>query len=607
MHTSIIKKILILATLLSVILSPQQYTFALSGSDWQAGNIITDYVFTNSNSLSVEKIQGFLDYKMQHCDSAGALRSEISGGTDYNGDGIVTRAEFGKTYGNNAPFTCINQYYEVPKLTPSPTVPANNYGGKAIPQGAKSIAWIISDAAKRYNISPKVLLVKLGTESTGPLTSDPWPFLNQYTYAMGAHCPDSGPGGSASCDENYAGISIQIYEGAQMMREYLDGMDQAWWPYRKPNQNNHILWNVVERGCGGSDVYIENKATAALYTYTPYQPNAAALSNLNGRGDNCSAYGNRNFWKVFNNWFNSSYEDRDIFFTAMSNRRYMETTAPVRKINVYTGATTGGEIAQGIQIKFTSKSSVQNTPCLRTAHDTSRDAPYCIPIASLAEIDLTPTALAPETYITLTQDAPKYKLASYESVGGAISAFKQIKVGGQVTVADRTFYITARDIEVSNSYGIPATAVTLSTVYTDTTDKHIAVSQDTQKVQPETNTPVAQLDHTLLYKITESKNVNTSTFYRTIEDSQAGIDVAIDSSRATEVSFEPFSSPRWMRIKADTKKLNLYDGQLYGGTLSEGREVFFNSKITINGTTYYRSAHDTNSNTVYVVPSSLVN
>ena len=41
---------------------------------------------------------------------------------------------------------------------------------------------------------------------------------------------------------------------------------------------------------------IENRATAALYYYTPFTPNAAALANLGGTGDACLSYGNRNFW-----------------------------------------------------------------------------------------------------------------------------------------------------------------------------------------------------------------------------------------------------------------------------------------------------------------------
>jgi len=48
---------------------------------------------------------------------------------------------------------------------------------------------------------------------------------------------------------------------------------------------------------------MQNAATAALYNYTPYQPNKAALDNLYGSGNSCSAYGNRNFWRMYNDWF----------------------------------------------------------------------------------------------------------------------------------------------------------------------------------------------------------------------------------------------------------------------------------------------------------------
>lgn len=281
------------AALLSFMLPPNTAA-AVSGSDWQAGNIIDDSVFTDKNSMSVSQIQSFLDARIGQCDTTGAGRSELGGGT---------RAQYGAANGNPAPFTCLNGYYEVPKTAPGPEIPASNYGNVPIPNGAVSAAQLIWNASQTYNISPAVLLVKLATESAGPLTSDTWPFKKQYLYAMGARCPDSGPGGSANCDSNYAGFSIQILESAKLLRGYLDNMTQSWWSYKKPYQNNYILWNVVERGCGGSNVYIQNKATAALYTYTPYQPNQAALNNLYGTGDNCSAYGNRNFWRVFNDWF----------------------------------------------------------------------------------------------------------------------------------------------------------------------------------------------------------------------------------------------------------------------------------------------------------------
>lgn len=306
---------LILISLAAIIACSQALipvsTSAVTASDWRAGRIMDDAIFSDKGAMSVDQIQSFLNTKVPVCDTWGTQTSEFGGGT---------RAQYGAAHGNPAPFTCLKDYYEVPKTTPGPEIPANNYGGKAIPNGAQSAAQIIWNAAQKYNISPKVLLVKIATESAGPLTTDDWPFLKQYTYAMGSHCPDSGPGGAANCDTNYAGFSMQMDSAADLMRWYLDSMDQSWWQYKKPYQVNNILWNVVERGCGGSNVYIETKATAALYTYTPYQPNQAALNNMYGTGDNCSAYGNRNFWRVYSDWFGSTLGS--LWRTASSGSLY---------------------------------------------------------------------------------------------------------------------------------------------------------------------------------------------------------------------------------------------------------------------------------------------
>mgnify|MGYP003622897599 CR=1 FL=1 len=54
-------------------------------------------------------------------------------------------------------------------------------------------------------------------------------------------------------------------------------------------------------------MYLENKATAALYNYTPYQPNRAAMDASPGEGDACTTYGNRNFLRTFTLWFGSTH------------------------------------------------------------------------------------------------------------------------------------------------------------------------------------------------------------------------------------------------------------------------------------------------------------
>ena len=287
--------------LFSIINRPAE---AISGSEWRAGRIIDDIIFNNKNDMSPDQIQQFLNRMVGtgpngridgQCDTNGVGVSELGGGT---------RAEYGASRGNPAPFTCLKDYYEVPKTSPGPGIPANNYGGKPVPAGARSAAQLIWDAAQKHNINPKVLLVMIQKESAGPLITDDWPFLSQYTYAMGAYCPDTAP-----CDTNYAGFSIQVSESAELLRWYLDNMNQPWWQYKKLG-NNSILYNPSS-SCGSSIVNIETMATAALYTYTPYQPNAAALSVVTnsspGGSVPCGAYGNRNFWWYFNKWFNSTY------------------------------------------------------------------------------------------------------------------------------------------------------------------------------------------------------------------------------------------------------------------------------------------------------------
>lgn len=312
---------LLVAGSLSPVFAPS--ASAVTAADWKAGRIIDDGKFTGLD-MSVADIQNFLNNKVPVCDTWGTQPASEYGRSD------LTHAQYAASKGwPGPPYVCLKNYHEVPKTAPGPGVPANSYGnGGNPPAGSVSAAQMIYNAAQTHRISPKVLLVKLATESAGPLTTDTWPLQKQYTYAMGAHCPDSGPGGSANCDANYAGFSIQISEAAELLRWYLDGMTQTWWQYKKPFQVNNILWNVAPRGCGGSDVYLQTMGTAALYTYTPYQPNQAALNNMYGTGDNCSAYGNRNFWRVYSDWFGPTNNDRTFFRVIKgdnSSEVYLET------------------------------------------------------------------------------------------------------------------------------------------------------------------------------------------------------------------------------------------------------------------------------------------
>lgn len=256
-----------LALVLGALTFQAQPAHALSGSDFNPGRIIDDSVFFNKDAMSVSDIQSFLQSKVPSCDT-----NHTSGNSSYS-----------------PPWTCLYQYRE------NTTTHANNIGNPSSnPAGSITAAQIIYNAAQSYNISPKVLLVLLQKEQS--LITDTWPYPSQYRSATGYGCPDS-----SVCDSQYYGFYNQVTKAAYQFRRYATYPDQYNYV---AGQNNNIPYNP-NGGCGYKTVYIQNQATAGLYNYTPYVPNTAALNNLYGLGDGCSAYGNRNFWRLYNDWFGS--------------------------------------------------------------------------------------------------------------------------------------------------------------------------------------------------------------------------------------------------------------------------------------------------------------
>ncbi len=183
------------------------------------------------------------------------------------------------------------------------SVPAAEPGHCEAYRGAvnESAARIVTKVAHACGINPKVLLVLMQKEQsliTGP---------SEYGYAraMGWGCPDTGPNFSASCDADYFGFQNQVYRSAWQFRQY------TLYPLNVPGESYQRAYHLgsvyiqysPDAACGGTQVDIRNQATANLYLYTPYQPNAAALANVSGTGDACSAYGNRNFWRLYTEWF----------------------------------------------------------------------------------------------------------------------------------------------------------------------------------------------------------------------------------------------------------------------------------------------------------------
>ncbi|HSX06268.1 MAG TPA: hypothetical protein VLG92_00940 [Candidatus Saccharimonadia bacterium] len=264
----------------SILIPAQQNVSAAYAPDFQAGNIIGDSQFFDSGAMNADQIQAFLTSQVPNCDTWGTQTSEYGGGT---------RAQYGAARGYPAPYICLKNYIE------NPTTHANNLGGVA-PDGGWSAAQIIANAAVSYGVNPKALLVTIQKESA--LVNDTWPFPSQYKTAMGYGCPDSAP-----CDSQYYGFFNQVTNAARQFHQYAT--NPASYRY-KAGQTNAILYSP-NASCGSSGVFLQNQATAGLYNYTPYQPDPAALSNLYGNtGDSCSSFGNRNFWRLYTDWFGST-------------------------------------------------------------------------------------------------------------------------------------------------------------------------------------------------------------------------------------------------------------------------------------------------------------
>jgi len=281
-------------------ITPAAPAAAANGADFNPGNIISDELFYNSTLMSEGGIQAFLEGRVPNCTAAAGAPA------------------------------CLKNY-----VASSSARGADQYCGAYAGGTNQRASTIIAQVAQACNINPQVLLVTLQKErglvtKTAPNTGD-------YQISMGYACPDT-----AACDTRYYGFANQVFSAARQFNVYKKLPTS--FNYRA-GRTNTIQWHP-NASCGSSQVYIENDATAALYNYTPYRPNQAALNNMNGTGDGCSSYGNRNFFAYFSDWFGSptrgnlqspSFEGGSVYGWGASN-------GPV---NVMTARGTVGQVPNG--------------------------------------------------------------------------------------------------------------------------------------------------------------------------------------------------------------------------------------------------------------------
>lgn len=233
---------------------PARVELDMEGFD--PGHIIDDEVFYDSQAMTAAEVASFIRQANHGC---------VPGA-----DGTV----------------CLSQVtVDTQDIAPTTTCPGGYVGATG-----ESAASIVSKVAAACDVNPQVLLVLLQKEQGLVTASGASLTASSYASATGYACPDGG-----ACDERWAGLFRQLYGAASQFQRY-----------RLDPHSYQVVAGVPgevayspHADCGQAPLLAVNQATAGLYDYTPFQPNAAAWQG----GDSCTSWGNWNFYGLFRTWF----------------------------------------------------------------------------------------------------------------------------------------------------------------------------------------------------------------------------------------------------------------------------------------------------------------
>lgn len=176
---------------------------------------------------------------------------------DYNSMTKVEIQSFLETHNS----TLANFFYEGNNPSPSEVATSGNNSEEKF-FAVRSAAEIIWNAAQEARINPRFILATLQKEMG--LIEDPNPEENQFGYAMGYGCPDSG-----GCNFRFKGFGKQVRSAALQFRYYIDNIHQ--YNYQ-PGKRSCIDDHTPFLPCTAKATEIEpqNRITAAMYVYTPH-------------------------------------------------------------------------------------------------------------------------------------------------------------------------------------------------------------------------------------------------------------------------------------------------------------------------------------------------
>ncbi len=189
---------------------------------------------------------------------------------------------------------------------------------------------IIYEAAQRYQINPKYILVTLQKEQS--LVTDDTPSQKQLDWAAGYSVCDS-----CSMDDpkiqKFKGFGKQVDNAAGIMRWYFQNLEKS---YIKKKDVATIIDNT--------QVIPGSWATAFLYTYTPH------------------LHGNRNFWRIWDTWFAQVYPNGTLLVSATTNDHWIILEGKRRRFKNMTALITRADPKNALKVAEIDLSNYQIGP-----------------------------------------------------------------------------------------------------------------------------------------------------------------------------------------------------------------------------------------------------
>ncbi|MBR6965230.1 hypothetical protein IKH83_02890 [Candidatus Saccharibacteria bacterium] len=530
-------------------------------SKFDPGYIISDYTMSNYNSMTEAEIQAFLTKKNPCNNRDYDLYQRLSA----NNPNVSWHWKDGH-------FVCLSEEL---------------FGdGMTIGEG-KTAAKIIYETAQEYKINPQVLIVLIEKESS--LITDTIPNNYDYRTMTGFGCPDTAP-----CDAKYFGFKNQIRKAAWLFREVLDG---GWTNY--PLGENYVQYNP-NAACGGSIVNIKNLATSALYRYTPYQPNAGALAAGTGTAY-CGAYGNRNFYIYFENWF-GGITDASVDWQDMSSPRMMTVTQRTLLIDALKMGTTSQWLNVGDDYYFTKKTMVvwggEKKACLQRQSDENTN--YCV-------LEDRMTDFSTEDNIEILAGSQKYQVQQWTCIVNLVNLSaecgKKAYSAGDILTITKTINIDGVEYLIDGSmddnYAILKKRTEPIIEFEKIGPVTMKLTKNSYKQRINDGAKVQNLttSSNQFINITDKIVFAGKTYYRTSVDSALENNYIIPAEALSSDIFAEFKSPRNLTFNKDTYTMELATG-LVCSEYKKGETRKFSKKIEYNGKIFFQGESDKGSQCV---------